>query len=707
MTSQLVGKAFNGYTLKKYIGSGTYGEVFLATKVISGKVQLFAIKLFEAGYEGEEEIFDNEVAAYEELSKYPTCFEYIVCMVESFQIPSIKRSALVLDYMGGGDLFEYSSKYKDGVPPLDLVLIMRETLTALKFIHDRGMAHGDIKPENILRNLSGNTYKLADLGAVCKKPPPPPQKCVNLGTAMYLSPELARKPLYARIPLEESQKADIWALGLVFWQLAFGFGKAPINNSMEDKTAKEVVQSIAKVTSQKDVQGPYYSQNAGNVSAIAINVILYWMLAYDPKERRSASFLLDYLLSEIRGCSILGKKYTREDIIKLISSDTKLGDFLRSKQQPYDDLTTVGTLCGWLTDYFVKVVPVKPKKEVSPRARPKKRKKTSKKKKTKHKKKTKKEKTREATIEEKPAASKVPSIKPQAMEIISVEAKKKEKAKEKPIPSPKFIKGVQLRAPPPPPIITDKEIFIRALQECAVPGKLYSCGPKALETVSKLILTKHARLPRTIKSYEAVKASFAGKSGEASINQCLLCLYLSYRKLALIKGLPDPGIPESIPGQSQFKCIIINQNASIDQMKILAKQMGIPIQGTKASLCSEIYSALLLNKKISRQNVARDIYQGLVIAAYDDTVNGVPPLQAKSTRVAQEQTGLIEAILNVAMLGKYETIDVDYLRQKKLELEQDLQKIGSHPQGALKTRQFLTMRTLKFLTVVLNHIFGR
>lgn len=74
--------------------------------------------------------------------------------------------------------------------------------------------HRDIKLANILK--SKGIYKLADFGFALEQQS---QESIirkfNVGTPLYMAPELIEHNSY-------SEKSDIWALGIVFYQMIFG-----------------------------------------------------------------------------------------------------------------------------------------------------------------------------------------------------------------------------------------------------------------------------------------------------------------------------------------------------------------------------------------------------------------------------------------------------------------------------------------------------
>jgi serine/threonine protein kinase len=119
---------------------------------------------------------------------------------------------MVLEYCPGGSLFDMIS---DGpIPMARLWPLGKQVLDALIACHQHGIAHLDIKPQNILLDKFGRA-KLCDFGLARR---------VEIGrltqqfkgSVAFLAPEILRKQHY------DPFKADVWSLGVTFYVCASG-----------------------------------------------------------------------------------------------------------------------------------------------------------------------------------------------------------------------------------------------------------------------------------------------------------------------------------------------------------------------------------------------------------------------------------------------------------------------------------------------------
>ena len=141
---------------------------------------------------------------------------------------------LLMEFVDGLNLRELQRAGR--MSPQEALAIVPAICEALQYAHDRGIVHRDIKPENILLDKEGRV-KIADFGiaklmgnpAAATVPgslgaegrgegenPALTETAKTLGTPKYMAPEQAAKPG------EVDHRADIYSLGVVFYEMLTG-----------------------------------------------------------------------------------------------------------------------------------------------------------------------------------------------------------------------------------------------------------------------------------------------------------------------------------------------------------------------------------------------------------------------------------------------------------------------------------------------------
>lgn len=161
---------------------------------------------------------------------------------EDVQTDGCKHPYLALEYLGGGSLEEWIVKDKDRRPSLEPHEIIRQVVVALAAAHAQGIAHRDIKPANLLLTEGPDIrIKIGDFGLakVATSTRDGGSQWASMGglvgTSLYLPPEAQQ-----RGTRRKSKQDDVFALGVVWYQLAVGTIERPPYDFAERLKAKGV-----------------------------------------------------------------------------------------------------------------------------------------------------------------------------------------------------------------------------------------------------------------------------------------------------------------------------------------------------------------------------------------------------------------------------------------------------------------------------------
>eukprot|EP01017_Pseudomicrothorax_dubius_P027242 TRINITY_DN3111_c0_g1_i9.p1 TRINITY_DN3111_c0_g1~~TRINITY_DN3111_c0_g1_i9.p1 ORF type:complete len:367 (+),score=74.51 TRINITY_DN3111_c0_g1_i9:25-1125(+) len=208
-------KLTSRFEFKKLIGEGSYGVVRLAVDKTTGME--VAVKMYE-----KYKLFDKqrvfaiqrEVSILQKLNH-----KNIIKLYDYYEDERV--ILLVLEYVKGESLTQrIKNEDQPELEENDIKYFVGQLADALNYIHSMGIAHRDIKLDNIL--VDDNGYiKLIDFGFSVPihqlneaKQANNPTKII-CGTPYYMAPELLDAERVSLSP-------DIWALGVLTYYLIFG-----------------------------------------------------------------------------------------------------------------------------------------------------------------------------------------------------------------------------------------------------------------------------------------------------------------------------------------------------------------------------------------------------------------------------------------------------------------------------------------------------
>ena len=205
----------NEYLLLKKIGSGGSSKIYVAFDTKEGKY--YAVKQFKpaslCGIQSPFSQFEREIR---NLSNFN--HENILSLHEALFSEELMTAYLVLEWANCGSLDQYLESVS-GIDPNALATIFSQVIAGIMHLHEKGIAHKDIKPSNILLFDDG-TCKISDFGIGHSFQS---ADCV-VGTPAYQAPEVFGddEEEYEEDCFIDPVKEDVWSLGVSIYQTYFG-----------------------------------------------------------------------------------------------------------------------------------------------------------------------------------------------------------------------------------------------------------------------------------------------------------------------------------------------------------------------------------------------------------------------------------------------------------------------------------------------------
>jgi hypothetical protein len=189
-----------GYTIKRGIGWGGFGEVYFAVSDAGKEV---ALKWIRSN-------LDVELRGVQQCLnlKHP----HLVHLYD-LRTDAVGQNWLVMEYVSGEPLGAILSRHPNGLAPELACEWFQGFASAVHYLHEHGIVHRDLKPGNIF--LENGVIKVGDYG-LCKLIGESQHAGMtqNVGTVHYMAPEVTTG--------NYNRQIDIYAAGVILFELLTG-----------------------------------------------------------------------------------------------------------------------------------------------------------------------------------------------------------------------------------------------------------------------------------------------------------------------------------------------------------------------------------------------------------------------------------------------------------------------------------------------------
>ncbi|CAH1270150.1 STK35 [Branchiostoma lanceolatum] len=281
-----------GYTFGEEIGHGASGTVYTAKSIDTGRT--YAAKKLAV-----EDTSIREICVLTQLKKHPNIMEFMESKLG--RDGETQVLFIISEFCPLGNIGDYILKQQvDVVTKRHLAVQLADAIT---FLHENGIVHCDIKPQNVLLTVNEAHFvlKVVDFGSAKVLGSENnvnsfsrPYMQYSVGTRFYLSPEIYQS-LRNEQPCHYTPSVDIFSMGLLLWAMFDGLTPgtcqsdrylAPFAGSETDPMP--VAQAVTQGGIELKVMESEENEWCKN--------LVRRMLSRDPKERPGAELVLQILL---------------------------------------------------------------------------------------------------------------------------------------------------------------------------------------------------------------------------------------------------------------------------------------------------------------------------------------------------------------------------------------------------------------------------
>ena len=195
------------------LGKGGFSMVYKANDTLLERT--VALKYFTGKGSDKYQVL-NEIKKVIRFEHPNLCKYYDVAVLSKKNVAgAVERVEVgIMEYIDGGDFKTYTRRH-----PQHIDKLLTDVLSGLAYLHRRGMAHRDLKPQNILIQTDEGepVSKITDFGISKVIAADDDHSSALLGTVEYMAPEQFNPKRYG-INGRITTNLDLWSFGLLVYE---------------------------------------------------------------------------------------------------------------------------------------------------------------------------------------------------------------------------------------------------------------------------------------------------------------------------------------------------------------------------------------------------------------------------------------------------------------------------------------------------------
>src|SRR6516165_7394488 len=193
-------RPIQGYTIRRGLGRGSFGEVYLAVSDAGKEV---ALKLVQ-------QHLDVELRGVGQCLnlKHPN-----LVVVHDILKAEVDDTWIVMEYVAGESLEQVLARHPQGIPQPQALGWLHGICSGVRYLHEHGIVHRDLKPGNLF--VENGVVKIGDYGlskfiSASRRS----GQTVSIGSVHYMAPEISHG--------RYGKEVDQYALGVILCQMLIG-----------------------------------------------------------------------------------------------------------------------------------------------------------------------------------------------------------------------------------------------------------------------------------------------------------------------------------------------------------------------------------------------------------------------------------------------------------------------------------------------------